>query len=55
VTDRESAIDTPQKENGRLVGATLKDDEVKRFQDLGMRIGAEAFEVYAETAKNAAP
>jgi flavodoxin len=48
VADRESATVNSLKEGGKLIGATLKDGELKRFKELGNRVGAEAFDMFDE-------
>ncbi len=44
VATRESAIVTSRKESGRIVGADLKEGEEKRFEQVGLRVGAAAAE-----------
>lgn len=41
---RGSAIVTSRKEAGKIVGADLKEGEERRFEELGMKVGAEAAE-----------
>jgi flavodoxin len=39
VAHRQSALVTTQRQKGAITGATLKDGEQKRFEDLGVRVG----------------
>jgi flavodoxin len=39
---RESAFVTSRKEGGKMVGADLKEGEERRFEELGMKLGAAA-------------
>ena len=41
---RESAIVTTRKEKAQIIGADLREGEEKRFEELGMKVGAAAAE-----------
>ena len=41
---RESAIVTSRKEGGKIVGADLREGEERRFEELGLKVGATAAE-----------
>ncbi len=44
VAPRESAIVTSRKASGKIVGADLRDGEEKRFEQVGLRVGAAALD-----------
>ena len=43
---------TSRKEGGKIVGADLRDGEEKRFEELGMEVGAAAAEEMSKIGGN---